>query len=150
MFDLLVSPFFDSQGGQIKVRFGGTLRVRPTDKSNREGEIITVAGSGAGAGYVQYWDVPIFANDCFTVKGNKNVYTKYLFYCLENVQEKIYATKKGGGVPHVHISDIENFFSPSLLLLSNVKLSAFWTISPSLQPSLQPGRNSMSFIRSIC
>lgn len=30
MFDLLVSPFFDSQGGQIKVRFGGTLRVRPT------------------------------------------------------------------------------------------------------------------------
>lgn len=32
MFDLLVSPFFDSQGGQIKVRFGGTLRVRPTDK----------------------------------------------------------------------------------------------------------------------
>lgn len=31
MFDLLVFPFFDSQGGQIKVRFGGTLRVRPTD-----------------------------------------------------------------------------------------------------------------------
>lgn len=36
MFDLLVSPFFDSQGGQIKVRFGGTLRVRPT--SEREGK----------------------------------------------------------------------------------------------------------------
>ena len=33
MFDLLVSPFFDSQGGQIKVRFGGTLRVRPTCQS---------------------------------------------------------------------------------------------------------------------
>ena len=32
MFDLLVSPFFDSQGGQIKVRFGGTLRVRPTNE----------------------------------------------------------------------------------------------------------------------
>ena len=30
MSGLLVSPFFDSQGGQIKVRFGGTLRVRPT------------------------------------------------------------------------------------------------------------------------
>ena len=31
MSGLLVSPFFDSQGGQIKVRFGGTLRVRPTN-----------------------------------------------------------------------------------------------------------------------
>lgn len=30
MFGLLISPFFDSRGGQIKVRFGGTLRVRPT------------------------------------------------------------------------------------------------------------------------
>ena len=35
MFDLLVSPFFDSQGGQIKVRFGGTLRVRPTLQTSR-------------------------------------------------------------------------------------------------------------------
>lgn len=36
MFDLLVSPFFDSQGGQIKVRFGGTLRVRPTPRKIKE------------------------------------------------------------------------------------------------------------------
>ena len=37
MFDLLVSPFFDSQGGQIKVRFGGTLRVRPTPEDAIKG-----------------------------------------------------------------------------------------------------------------
>ena len=28
------------------------------------------------------------------------------------MQDKIYATKKGGGVPHVHISSIENFLIP--------------------------------------
>ena len=31
---------------------------------------------------------------------------------MTSVQEKIYETKKGSGVPHVHISDIENFEVP--------------------------------------
>ena len=38
--------------------------------------------------------------------------TKYLYYCLSNEQQKIYDTKKGGGVPHVHISDIDTFEVP--------------------------------------
>ena len=29
-----------------------------------------------------------------------------------HMQQKIYDTKKGGGVPHVHISSIENFKLP--------------------------------------
>ena len=32
---------------------------------NREGETITVAGSGAGAGYLQFWNEPIFVCDAF-------------------------------------------------------------------------------------
>lgn len=43
MFDLLVSPFFDSQGDQIKVRFGGTLRVRPTAKETQRQVIEVLA-----------------------------------------------------------------------------------------------------------
>ena len=98
--------------GNIPVISGGREPAFFCNQSNREGETITVAGSGAGAGYVQYWDIPIFANDCFTVKGDKEVLTKYLYYCLANQQQKIYDTKKGGGVPHVHISDIDMFEVP--------------------------------------
>ncbi|MGO5577028.1 restriction endonuclease subunit S [Catenibacterium mitsuokai] len=98
--------------GNIPVISGGKEPAFYCDTSNRKGEIITVAGSGAGAGYVQYWDTPIFANDCFTLRGLENVYTKYLYYCLANKQAKISNTKKGSGVPHVRISDIENFRIP--------------------------------------
>ena len=98
--------------GNIPVISGGREPAFYCDTFNREGGIITVAGSGAGAGYVQYWDTPIFANDCFTIKGVDQVDTKYLYYCLTNIQGKISDTKKGGGVPHVHISDIENFKIP--------------------------------------
>ncbi len=102
----------DLKKGTIPVISGGKEPAFYCDRSNRDGEIITVAGSGAGAGYVQYWNTPVFVNDAFSVEGNDKLLTKYIFYYLCNIQNKIYATKKGGGVPHVHISNIENFLIP--------------------------------------
>ena len=102
----------DSTEGVYPVISGGKTPAFYCDLSNRNGETITVAGSGAGAGYVQYWNEPIFVCDAFSIKGAGDVSTKYLYYCLVNMQEKIYATKKGGGVPHVHISSIDKFLVP--------------------------------------
>ena len=102
----------DVTEGDIPVISGGREPAYYCDQYNREGETITVAGSGAGAGYVQYWTTPIFVCDAFSLKGLDFVQTKYLYYCLSNMQEDIYSTKKGGGVPHVHISSIENFKVP--------------------------------------
>jgi type I restriction enzyme S subunit len=102
----------DATEGTYPVISGGKTPAFYCDKFNREGETITVAGSGAGAGYVQYWNEPIFVCDAFSVKGVNNNSTKYLYYCLTNLQDKIYATKKGGGVPHVHISSIDKFEIP--------------------------------------
>lgn len=98
--------------GDIPVISGGREPAFYINQANRSGEIITIAGSGAGAGYVQYWNTPIFVNDAFSIKGTNRILTKYIYYCLTNVQQKIYATKKGSGVPHVHISSIENFEIP--------------------------------------
>ena len=98
--------------GTVPVISGGKEPAFYCDTENREGETITVAGSGAGAGYVQYWNKPIFVGDAFSIKGKHDVSTKYLYYCLTNMQDAIYSTKKGGGVPHVHISDIDNFEIP--------------------------------------
>ena len=102
----------DSTEGIYPVISGGKTPAFYCDLSNRSGETITVAGSGAGAGYVQYWNEPIFVCDAFSIKGTGDVSTKYLYYCLVNMQDKIYATKKGGGVPHVHISSIDKFLIP--------------------------------------
>lgn len=98
--------------GEIPVISGGREPAYYCDTFNREGETITVAGSGAGAGYVQYWDRPIFVCDAFSIKGNERLSTKYLYYFLTSIQEFIYSTKKGGGVPHVHVSSIEHVQIP--------------------------------------
>lgn len=98
--------------GEIPVISGGREPAYYCDTFNREGATITVAGSGAGAGYVQYWDRPIFVCDAFSIKGNERLSTKYLYYFLTSIQEFIYSTKKGGGVPHVHVSSIEHVQIP--------------------------------------
>ena len=100
------------QEGNIPVISGGRQPAYYCNISNRTGEVITVAGSGAGAGYVQYWNEPIFVCDAFSIQGNETLKTKYVYYVLTSIQEKIYSTKKGGGVPHVHISSIEKFEIP--------------------------------------
>lgn len=100
------------QDGEIPVISGGRQPAFFCNQSNRTGETITVAGSGAGAGYVQYWNKPIFVCDAFSVKGGDGLTTKFVYYFLSSIQEKIYSTKKGGGVPHVHISSIDKFEIP--------------------------------------
>ena len=102
----------NSNEGIYPVISGGREPAFYCDTYNREGETITVAGSGAGAGYLQFWNEPIFVCDAFSIKGTSLLDNKYLYYCLTNMQEAIYATKKGGGVPHVHISSIEDFEIP--------------------------------------
>lgn len=141
----------DSTEGAYPVISGGRVPAFYCDKFNREGETITVAGSGAGAGYVQYWNEPIFVCDAFSIKGCENVSTKYLYYCLTNMQDKIYATKKGGGVPHVHISSIENFLIPiphPAIQEEIVRiLDHFTNLAAELQAELQARKEQYEYYR---
>ena len=96
----------DIDEGEIPVIAGGKTPAYYCSTPNRIGETITIAGSGAYAGYVAYWDIPIFVSDAFSIKGTDIIKTKYLYHILLNMQERIYATKKGGGVPHVQIKKL--------------------------------------------
>lgn len=79
------------------------------NKSNRNKNIITISASGANAGYVNYWNIPIFASDCNTVltKDDNILNEIFLFYTLFSMQEKIFKLQKGAGQPHVYAKDLE-------------------------------------------
>ncbi len=96
----------DITEGDVPVIAGGQTPAYYCDKSNREGESVVVAGSGAYAGFVSYWDIPIFVSDAFSVNPAESLVTKYLFYFLRSKQAYIYSRKKGVGVPHVYGKDL--------------------------------------------
>ena len=102
----------DTCEGDVPVIAGGQTPSYYHNVSNRTGESITVAGSGAYAGFVSYWNQPIFVSDAFTVDPNEPMLHKYLFHWLKMNQQRIFATQKGAGVPHVHGKDIANFEIP--------------------------------------
>ena len=102
----------DAVDGDIPVIAGGQTPSYYHNEFNREGESITVAGSGAYAGFVSYWNQPIFVSDAFTIDPLKGLKHKYLFHWAKMNQGRIIATQKGAGVPHVHGKDIANFLIP--------------------------------------
>ena len=137
--------------GNIPVISGGRQPAFYCSVSNRTGEVITVAGSGAGAGYVQYWNEPIFVCDAFSIQGNETLKTKYVYYVLTSIQEKIYSTKKGGGVPHVHISSIDKFEIPVPPLPVQEEivriLDTFTELQAELQAELQKRKQQYNYYR---
>jgi type I restriction enzyme S subunit len=102
----------DAVVGSIPVVAGGQTPSYYHNEANRLGESITIAGSGAYAGFVAYWNQPIFVSDAFTVDPNELLHHKYLFHWLKLNQQRIFDTQKGAGVPHVHGKDIANFNIP--------------------------------------
>ena len=99
--------------GNIPVISGGQKPAYYNEEYNRDGETITIAGSGAYAGYVLYWDKPIFVSDAFSVKPDLTILsTRYVFHFLLKHQTWIHDLKRGVGVPHVYPKDLAKLIIP--------------------------------------
>ena len=92
----------NEKAGNIPVILGGQEPAYYIDRANHIGEIVAVARSGASAGFVSYWDEPIFITDGFGYEVKKKfAIPKYLYYVLKNKEIELNGMKRGAGVPHV-------------------------------------------------
>jgi type I restriction enzyme S subunit len=92
--------------GDVPVIAGGRKPAYFHNVSNRNGQTIVIAGSGAYAGFISWWEQPIFVSDAFTVKPYEELLSKYCYYWLQSMQQQLHELKSGGGVPHVYPRDI--------------------------------------------
>ena len=92
----------NEKAGNIPVILGGQEPAYYIDRANHTGEIVAVARSGASAGFVSYWNEPIFITDGFGYEAKKEVVApRYLYYVLKNKEAELNGMKRGAGVPHV-------------------------------------------------
>jgi len=100
--------------GNIPVIAGGQQPAYYHNQNNREGQTITVSASGAYAGFINFFEIPIFASDCTTIKSKdeNQVSTKYIFRYLKVNQEDVYKLQKGMGQPHVYGKDLAKIKIP--------------------------------------
>ncbi|MFB2858964.1 MULTISPECIES: restriction endonuclease subunit S [Aeromonas] len=92
--------------GDVPVIAGGRTPAYYHNVSNRDGQTIVIAGSGAYAGFVSWWEQPIFVSDAFTVKASQILLARYCYHFLLNMQQQLHELKSGGGVPHVYPRDV--------------------------------------------
>jgi len=104
----------DSEEGNVPVIAGGQQPAYYHNESNRDGNVITVSASGAYAGFINFFEKPIFASDCSTIETNdsNSADIKFLFYTLKSRQEDFYKFQIGGGQPHVYPSHFSNYKIP--------------------------------------
>ena len=99
--------------GTIPVILGGQEPAYYIDRSNHDGEIVVIARSGASAGFVSYWNQPIFVTDGFGYEEVEGLSTtKYLYYVLKNIEMVLNSMKRGAGVPHVSSEALSNIRIP--------------------------------------
>ncbi len=96
--------------GNIKVVAAGINYSYLHSKSNREKNTITISGSGANAGHINFWREPIFASDCTTVRGKNDIDTIMILHHLSLLQDYIYSQAKGSAQPHVYPEDIKQLY----------------------------------------
>jgi type I restriction enzyme S subunit len=143
----------DAVEGDIPVIAGGQTPAYYHNVPNRTGETISVSSSGAYAGFVAYWTIPVFLSDSFSVNPNPELLlTKYVFYFLKNIQEQIHNSKKGSGVPHVHGSDLAKLEIPIPPLpiqqeIVNI-LDKFTKLEAELEAELEARRKQYEYYRS--
>jgi len=100
--------------GPIPVIAGGQQPAYYHNMANRFDETITVSASGAYAGFVNFFQTPIFASDCSTIvpKNKKAILPLYIYHIMKGRQEDIYKLQQGGGQPHVYPDDLREMKIP--------------------------------------
>ena len=126
--------------GEFPVVANGPSHNYYHDQSNRSGETIVIARSGAYAGLVSYWNQPIFLTDAFSIHpDNKVLNTKFLYYFFKKDQTKIHLMGKGAGVPHVRANDFESYKIPIPSLAEQARIVAILDKFDALTNSISEG-----------
>lgn len=107
--------------GSIPVVAGGLEPAYYCDKSNTEGRVITISGSGANAGFTRMYFEEVWASDCSFVDTLSTAYIHFVYCFLITNKSAIDNMQKGSAQPHVYAKDINalEILTPSKEILDS-------------------------------
>ena len=123
--------------------------------SNRQGTTVVVASSGAYAGFVSLWTVPIYLSNAFSVdvKDSQAVMPEYLYLVLRYKQDEIHALASTGGVPNVYGADLASIKVPVPPLEAQREivriLDKFSALEAELEAELEARRRQFEVYRNL-
>lgn len=92
----------DAIPGDVPVIAGGLEPATYHNTSNTISPVLTISASGANAGFVNLWNVPVWSSDSSFIDSNmtKDVYFWYVM--LKKRQKEIFDAQTGSAQPHIY------------------------------------------------
>lgn len=92
--------------GSVPVVGGGLSAAGTHNIANTTAPVVTISASGANAGYVSLWGVPVWSSDSSYIDSTVTPYIYYWYFFLKNKQKEIFDMQTGTGQPHIYPSHI--------------------------------------------
>ena len=99
----------DAVEGNVPVVAGGLEPATYHNESNTVAPVVTISASGANAGFVNLWQIPVWSSDSSFIDATmtENVYFWYVM--LKKRQKEIFDAQTGSAQPHIypkHIAEL--------------------------------------------
>lgn len=96
----------DAIPGDIPVVAGGLVPSTYHNAANTVAPVITISSSGANAGFVNLWGVPVWSSDSSFIDFKMTPYVYFWHALLKRHQNNIYKIQTGSAQPHIYPSHI--------------------------------------------
>lgn len=93
--------------GDVPVIAGGLNPATYHNVANTKAPVITISASGANAGFVNLWHIPVWSSDSSYIDNTitSNIYFWYVM--LKKRQQEIFDSQTGSAQPHIYPQHIE-------------------------------------------
>ena len=97
----------DAVSGKVPVVAGGLSPSTYHNTANTTSPVITISASGANAGYVNLWHIPVWSSDSSFIDSKMTPYVYFWFIMLKKRQKEIFDSQTGSAQPHIYPQHIE-------------------------------------------
>lgn len=88
--------------GNVPVVAGGLEPATYHNVSNTKAPVLAISASGANAGYVSLWNIPIWSSDSSYIDSTMTDDVYFWYVLLKKRQNEIYDAQTGSAQPHIY------------------------------------------------
>ena len=92
--------------GDVPVVAGGLEPATFHNAANTVAPVITISASGANAGYVRIWNIPVWSSDSSFIDKTVTDMVYFWYLVLKTKQDEIYGAQTGSAQPHVYPQNV--------------------------------------------
>ena len=92
----------DAVEGNVPVVAGGLEPATYHNESNTVAPVVTISASGANAGYVNLWHIPVWSSDSSFIDSAMTYNVYFWYVMLKKRQKEIFDAQTGSAQPHIY------------------------------------------------